>query len=846
MKIDSVVGPYVVRRHLGDGGMGSVWLADDTRLHRRVALKVLRAARREDTVGRTRLMREARAAAAINHPHIATVYDVIEVDGDIAIVLEYVEGETLRSAIAAGPLPIERVLDVGIQLTKAIVAAHAQGVVHRDLKPANVIITPDAQVKVLDFGIARLLHLDTTLTAGSDTIGGPGLLGTPAYAAPEQMLSSAVDERADLYALGVILFELASGRRPFAGNDAVSLTTAKLSEVAPTLSSVGVDAPVPFESLVASLLERDPARRLSSAAEVLGTLRALAGTPTTGTLPAPRTHVVRWVTAAAVLSAVSVIAVVGLMSSRLRDAAPSTPPVVAVLPLRNTTPDTSKDFLAAGLSESLIASLASSPALMVLSRAVVANAVSGAGDTSSAINGLGAEYVVDGSLQQSGDQLRVAINVVQGNRSIWGGTFDGTIARVFDLQTQMALAVSEALSIRPGAQPAPAAANTKALEAYWKGHAFLDRWDVKGNVDAAISAFNEAVADDPKSSLAHAGLGLAYWRKYMETRDTESARASFESGTRAAALDPKRPEVRYALAVSLAGTGRRDEAVAELRQALVLRPTFDDARRKLGEVLAQQGKIDEAVGEFQRAIAMRPRFWGGYSDLGLALLNAARYAEAAKAFEQVVALQPDSYMGFQQLGSVYQMLGDAPKAIAAYEKSLAIRPSVGAYSNIGMLHHVNGDYARAVAAYQQAVALRPNFAGAHRNLGDAFQKMGRQEEARRAYLLAVERAEADLSVNPTNARTMAALAVYLVKAGRTTEALGRMAAALRIAPEDVQVRYRAAVVNSLAARPDAALEEIAAAIERGYSVRAVQEEEDFTALRGMPRFQQLTNQRRER
>ena len=846
MKIDSVVGPYVVRRHLGDGGMGSVWLADDTRLHRRVALKVLRAARQEDTAGRERLMREARAAAAINHPHIATVYDVIEVDGDIAIVLEYVEGETLRSAIANGPMPIERVLDIGVQLTKAIVAAHAQGVIHRDLKPANVIITPDAQVKVLDFGIARLISLDTTLTVGADTIGGAGLLGTPAYAAPEQMLSSAVDERADLYALGVILFELASGRRPFAGNDAVALTAAKLGEVAPTLSSVGVNAPVPFESLVAALLERNPAQRPSSAVEVLGTLRALAGMPTTGTLPAPRPRTGRWLAAAALLCIVTVVAVISLMAPRRGETGSPTPPVVAVLPLRNTTVDASKDFLAAGLSESLIASLASSPALIVLSRAVVANAVSTAGDSSTAVKDLGAEYVVDGSLQQSGEQLRVAINVVQGNRSIWGGTFDGTIARVFELQTRMALGVSEALSIRPGAQPGPPALNPKALEAYWKGHAFLDRWDVKGNVDAAISAFGEALADDPKSALAHAGLGVAYWRKYMDTRDPESARASVDSGSKAAALEPDRPEVRYALAVSLAGTGRREEAVKELRQALALRPTFDDARRKLGEVLAQQGKIDEAVAEFQRAIAMRPRFWGGYSDLGLALLGAARYAEAAKAFEQVVALQPDNHMGHQQLGSVYQMLGDAPKAIAAYEKALAIRPSIGAYSNIGMLHHLNGDYARAVTAYQQALALRPNVASTHRNLGDAFQKLGRKEEARRAYLAAVERAETDLAVNPTSARTLAALAVYLVKAGRTTEGLGRMAAALRLAPDDVQVRYRAAVVNSLAGRADAALDEIAAAVERGYSVRAVQEEEDFTALRGMPRFRQLTNPTPER
>ncbi len=239
--------------------MGAVWLADDTRLNRHVALKTLRPSDNHDTQARQRLIHEARAAAALNHGHIAAVYDVLEHDEQVVIVFEYVEGETLSARIARGPLPVPEAVGVASQIALALVTAHAHGVVHRDLKPANVIVGADGEVKVLDFGIARLLSIGTTLTMGDGhTASGPGFMGTPGYAAPEQMVSSAVDERADLYALGVMLFEMISGRRPFPGNDAVALATSKLGRDAPPLSATGV--PPAVSRIVAALLARDPDR----------------------------------------------------------------------------------------------------------------------------------------------------------------------------------------------------------------------------------------------------------------------------------------------------------------------------------------------------------------------------------------------------------------------------------------------------------------------------------------------------------------------------------------------------------------------------------------------------------
>lgn len=267
--------------------MGAVWLAEDTRLHRQVALKMVRPVDGRDDASRARLMREARAAAALNHPHIATVHDVLGVQDEVVIVFEYVEGETLYERIGRGRVPAPEAVEIACQIAKALAAAHAHGIVHRDLKPANVIVGAGGHVKVLDFGIARLLAVGTTETAArAQTSSGAGFIGTVAYAAPEQMVSSAIDERADIYALGVVLFELICGERPFAGHDPLLLASAKLARDAPPMSSTGQLVPPALEAVVASFLARDREQRPASAADALAQLRAVYGLPGTGALPA--------------------------------------------------------------------------------------------------------------------------------------------------------------------------------------------------------------------------------------------------------------------------------------------------------------------------------------------------------------------------------------------------------------------------------------------------------------------------------------------------------------------------------------------------------------------------------
>ena len=271
MHAGMAVGPYRIVRQLGAGGMGVVWLADDPRLYRKVALKTVRTDDAATTEGRLRLLREARAAAALNHPHIAAVHDVLDIDGQVIVVFEYVEGETLAARLQRGPVAVTEAIEISWRLADALAAAHAHGVIHRDLNPSNVVLGPDGQVKVLDFGVARLLPAEPAEAGVPVTVPGTvgvGLVGTPGYAAPEQHLSRNVDGRADLYALGVIMFEMVTGRRPFAGSDAAQLA-ASMRDDAPPISASKVWVPPPLEALVARLLQRDPAKRPASSEEVL-------------------------------------------------------------------------------------------------------------------------------------------------------------------------------------------------------------------------------------------------------------------------------------------------------------------------------------------------------------------------------------------------------------------------------------------------------------------------------------------------------------------------------------------------------------------------------------------------
>ena len=825
--------------------MGVVWLAEDTRLNRKVALKTVKAADADTTEGRQRLLREARAAAALNHPHIAAVHDVLDIDGKVIVVFEYVEGDTLATRLHRGPMSVAETVEVAWQLADALAAAHSQGVIHRDLKPSNVVLGPDGRAKVLDFGIARLVPAGGDLASSVPGTVGAGLVGTPGYAAPEQYLSRNVDGRADLYALGVIVYEMICGRRPFASHDPVALATAVLRDEAPKLGSASaVWVPPPLQSLVARLLARDPGKRPASGDAVLvelSPLRDIESSPL-----ARRTVLLRrrippgmWIGAALVLAAVGAL-VLGVPWNA-RHLGPDAP-VVAVLPLANMSGDAANDYLGAGLAESLITSLASAPRVTVLSRGAVEESRQQHPDRASFVRALDANYLITGSVHAIGDRLRVTLNLERPDASVaWGETVEAATTDLFDLQKRLATLLGNAIADQTptGERAEPAAAITSsgpAQIAYWKGRALLDRRDLTGNVQAALTEFETALNADSRFAIAHAGLAEAQWQVYLQTNDQSWAQRAMDSTKRALELEPDRPSVRYIAALTLFRGGRYAEAQAELERALALQPTYEDAIRLHAMVLMRQGQVEEGLSEFKKVMTLRPNAVAVYSDMAVSLYNASRYQEALTALEKALVLSPASAITLTRAGAAAQQLGDTKRALDYYQRANAIQPRADTFSNMGTIYYRLGDFAKAATAYEGSLLIRSTSAVTNRNLGDAYARLGRLREAREAYRRATAQAEAEVSVSPSDARAIARLAVYQAKSGDDAAAMRTIRRALALAPNDAQVIQREGIVHAIAGRSEPALKAIERAMANGLPARTVADEDDFVRLRPMPRF----------
>jgi serine/threonine-protein kinase len=836
------IGPYRVERPLGRGGMGAVYLARDPRLDRRVAIKLFSGAEARSTFARYELLTEARAVAAFNHPHIASVHDVLDVDGQVAIVFEFVDGETLAERLRRGPLTVEETTHIALQLIDALGAAHQHGIVHRDLKPANIVITPEGVVKVLDFGVARVTPEGIDNASLAHTTAAT-FVGTIGYAAPEQCLGQSVDARADIFSLGIVLFEMLTGRRPYTGDNAPTIVQSMLSGKPPHLRTQSGRFSRELDDLIARMLSPEPAKRPANVREVRDVLLPLA--------PTERVIVVspaRWRRPLVLLVLLAAALTGALVTSILRRApapAPEKPPVIAVLPLTNASGDAAHDYLAVGVADGLISRLAGVPSVTVLSRTAVADARRRTSDIPKLANELDVTYFVDGSVQQTATAVRITLNLVEPDGAVaWADTAAGPVGSLFDLQTRLASSLAQALSVRLSAADRVTLAtqptmNPEAFAAYSRGRALLDRRDIKGNTQAALAAFDEATKLDANFADAHAGRGEALWDLYLASRNPGLANAAVDAGYLALRLAPNRASVRYSLALTLKGRGELQQAADELQRALALRPNYDDARRELGDVLARQGRVDEAIAEFRAAIALRPNFWAHHNALGISLLRAARYDEAAAAFRRTVELQPDNANAHANLGAAYHFLGRLDDALASYQRAVEIRPSPTAYSNIGNIHHRRGEFAQAVEAYQAALALVPNAAATHRNLGDAYRRLGRTAEARAAYRNAVRLTQSDLSINPRDPLTNASLAVYAAKAGDWNLARQQLRTVQELATSDVEVLYRVAVVHALANEPEPALDALERAVAGGYSRSEVASDDDFAGLRQHPRFTAL-------
>ena len=832
---------YSIEKEIGRGGMGRVFSAVDLRLGRKVAVKVLApGVHGEEQLRRFEV--EARAAASLQQPNILDVFDVGVHAGEPYIVSELLEGSTLRERLSTGALPANAALGYARQLAAGLAAAHANGVVHRDLKPENLFITRDERLKILDFGIAKLLPSGPPgVPPQASATGSGAIVGTTAYMSPEQVRGASVDHRSDVFSFGAILYEMLSGKPAFRRESAVETGYAVLSSPAPDLPRT---VPQDLARIVARCLQKDPAARYEDAAALARELDGVG--PMDG---AAR----RWRTPRALPWAIAVIAAAvafALYWPRSRPVAMAASRQLAVLPFRSVGGGLPQDAFAAGLSEILTNKLRQVEQFQGNLAVVSAAEVLKENVTSarSAREAFGATIVLGGSVHWSDSTALVALDLVETHNQLVLAARDVEVPKeqLANLQSALVQKAAEMLDlqIQPGARRALGGDSTSAAAAYefyLQGRGYLQRYDRIDNVENAVSMFGRAIAIDGSYALAHAGKAEALLRLFQINRDPQVVVRASASAARAVELNGELAPVHVTMGLVQLARGQNADAIASLQRALELEPKNGDALRELANAYEAAGRNADAEATYRRAIELRQNSWAAYKDLAVFLNQRGRLAEAATYFERVVDLTPDSYSGYNNLGGIYLRLRRGDDAERVLRRSLQLRPTAIAYANLGALaYYVRHDYAEAAEMYRKATELNASDDRLWGALADSYRwTPGRQSDAPAAFRRALALADQQASVDPRDAQLRSRRALYHSALGEHAPAQQEIAQAEASAPGNGQILFRAAIVHEQAGRRAEALRALETALDAGFPVNEIVNAPPLRALRDDPSGAQL-------
>jgi len=674
------LGPYEILAPLGSGGMGEVHRARDPRLGREVAIKVLPADVTSTPERLARFDREARALAGLNHPNIVVLHSIEDADGVRFLTMELVEGDTLASLVRPGGLPLARLLELAIPLADALAAAHERGVVHRDLKPANVMVTCEGRVKVLDFGLAKLSgQVDSNANRGLDATrtaswSSPGLaVGTLPYMAPEQIRGEAVDARADLFAFGVLLFELAAGRRPFTGSTFADVSSAILRDVPPRLDRVREDLPGALGTIVERCLAKDALERIGSARELVAALRALQR----GTEPP---------------------AAVAAAHESIRS--------LVVLPLDNVARDAAQEYFVDGMTEALISDLSRLGDLRVISRTSAMKYKGVHKALPEIARELDVDAVLEGSALLLGDRVRISVQLVSAKRdaTLWSERYDRHLEDVLDLQTEVARMVAREIAVRVTPVAASRltrrqAVNPEAHIEYLKGQHIAAATSPQA-IALSLRHFERALELDPGHAPAWAGI--AHCHNVRAGRGmappAEATAAALAAAERALALDDKLAE-----------------AHAEAGLSAFYQGDYATARRRL-----------------ERAIELNPGLTSAYTHLGRLLYCTERHAEAQDAMLRALSLDPLSMIIHTTVGDAYYYAREFEKSLAYYRRAIELDPRFdGAHTDLARSLEALGQFDEAQAEYEAGRRLAGTVAGPSFGLAHLAIARGEVAEGRR-------------------------------------------------------------------------------------------------------------------
>lgn len=692
--MDSTVAHYRILEKIGEGGMGVVYRARDERLNRDVGLKFLPAELDKDAAARSLLVREARTASALNHPNICTIHDVGEEDGRTYIVMEFVQGRPLEEIAREGAMPAEAIVRYGEQIADALAHAHQHGVIHRDLKSANLLVTAEGRVKILDFGLAR--HLEADEVGGKTLSLVPsnqrGVVGTLHYIAPEVFRGEMADARSDIWALGVILYEMAAGRRPFRGKTAYELSALILNESPPPLSG---SVPPALSAVINRCLIKDPGRRYQNAAEVRAALEAVA----TQSSPSIPTEEIAGAAAVArpqnrialmLIAAVVAASLVGAMvwkkkagneqASSTSGATSGAIESLAVLPLENLSGDAKQDYFADGMSDALTTNLSQIRGLRVISRSSVMQYKGKHMPVSEIANELHVDAVVEGSVVRSNDRVRISAELVRGKtqQNLWAQSYERPYKDILALQNEVASDIVKEIQIQITQQERARLSSSRAVipaayDAYLEG-----RYDAgKRTGDAltqSVADFRRAIELDPSYAPAYAGLAtsLAVLAEYKDVPPTNLLFEAESAAKKAAQLDENLAEAHAALGLIRYSLLNWQGVFDEYQRAIELNPGEANAHHWYALALSESGKSEQGIAEMKLARELDPRSRIINANVAWCLYLAGKYDEAIGQARQTLTLDPSFAVAHGYLGQAYLEKGNYENSIEEFQKAISL------------------------------------------------------------------------------------------------------------------------------------------------------------------------------